>query len=156
MREPLTDEPERKRPPMPGAGRPPGALNKFTRELKTALLDAAILSDFAKDPSGDENAPHTLTNFCLTMVHKFPELYFQALMRLVPKEINTRLQNDTTLDITYRTMSEVKDAMLAEGVTPKLISDIEKMLPVPIHHEEEPAVDEEAHDDVELLDRGRA
>jgi hypothetical protein len=90
------------------------------------------------------------------MVHKFPELYFQALMRLVPKEINTRLQNDTTLDITYRTMSEVKDAMLAEGMTPKLILDIEKMLPVPIHHEEEPAVDEEAHDDVELLDRGRA
>jgi hypothetical protein len=72
------EEPKRKlkRPPMPGAGRPLGALNKFTKDLKTAMLDAAMLSDFAKDPN-DEDAPGSLTQYCLTMVHKFPSFIFK-------------------------------------------------------------------------------
>lgn len=126
----MIDKSQRKRPAMPGAGRPLGALGKFTRELKQALLDAAILSDFAKDPN-DKDAPGTLTQYCLTMVHRFPELYFQALMRLVPKEINTRLQQDTTFDITFRTIDEVRAAMAAEGMSSKQIDAIEAILPAP-------------------------
>jgi hypothetical protein len=141
--EPLNEKPERKllRPAMPGAGRPLGAINKFTRELKTALLDAAILSDFAKDPSGDEDAPHSLTNYCLAMVHKYPELYFQALMRLVPKEINTHLQQDTTIDVTLcRTTDDVKRDMKNLGMSQRQIEQIESiLLPVdekkPVHNE---------------------
>jgi hypothetical protein len=152
--EPLNEKPERKllRPAMPGAGRPLGAINKFTRELKTALLDAAILSDFAKDPSGDEDAPHSLTNYCLAMVHKYPELYFQALMRLVPKEINTHLQQDTTIDVTLcRTTDDVKRDMKNLGMSQREIEQIENiLLPKP--------VDEEAHDDAAdiLFDRDRS
>jgi hypothetical protein len=135
------EEPKRKlkRPPMPGAGRPLGALNKFTKDLKTAMLDAAMLSDFAKDPN-DEDAPGSLTQYCLTMVHKFPELYFQALMRLVPREINTHLQQD--IDVTvYRSVDEVKNAMLDAGMSSNTITAIQAMLPVPIIEKETP-VDE--------------
>ena len=151
--EPLDEKPERKllRPPMPGAGRPLGAVNKFTRELKTALLDAAILSDFAKDPN-DEAAPHSLTNYCLAMIQKYPELYFQALMKLLPREVNTRLQNDTTLDITYRTIAEVKHALEESGMPRTQIAAIAALMP-----DTGKPLDEEARDEVEdiLLDRDR-
>ena len=136
----MIDESKRKRPAMPGAGRPLGALNKFTKDLKTALLDAAVLSDFAKDPD-NEDAEGTLTRYCLTMVHRYPELYFQALMRLVPKEINTHLQQDTTIDVTlFRTTDDVKRDMENLGMSQRQIEQIESiLLPKP--------VDEEAHDD---------
>jgi hypothetical protein len=133
------EEPKRKlkRPAMPGAGRPLGALNKFTRDLKTAMLDAAVLSDFAKDPN-DEDAPGTLTQYCLTMVHQFPELYFQALMRLVPREINTRLQQDTTVEVTYRSIAEVERDMENLGMSSKQIAAIESiLLPKPVDEEAE-------------------
>jgi hypothetical protein len=116
------------RPAMPGAGRREGSLNKFTREMKTALLDAAILSPYAKDPD-DKNAPNSLTNYCLAMCKQFPELYFQALTRLVPKQINTSLRQDTTVDITYRTMNEVKQALLDAGMAPTQIRQLEAMMP---------------------------
>jgi hypothetical protein len=147
----MIDESKRKRPAMPGAGRPLGALNKFTKDLKTALLDAAVLSDFAKDPD-NEDAEGTLTRYCLTMVHRYPELYFQALMRLVPKEINTHLQQDTTIDVTlFRTTDDVKRDMENLGMSQRQIEQIESiLLPKP--------VDEEAHDDAAdiLFDRDRS
>ena len=55
------------------------------------------------------------------MCTKFPELYFQSLMRLVPREVNTRLQQDTNVNLTYHTIAEVKQALLEEGMTPKEI-----------------------------------
>jgi hypothetical protein len=151
---PLDKKPKGKFGESPG--RPLGALNKITADLKRAMLDGAVTCDYAFDDPNNKDAPGSITTYMRNIANKFPELYFQAIVRLIPKEVRTHLQNDTTLDITYRTMDQVRDAMLAEGMTPKLISDIEKMLPVPIHHEEEPAVDEEVHDDVELLDRSRA
>ena len=155
--EPLEDEEPRRKfgGAQPGAGRPLGALNRITADIKRGLLDGILTCDYALDPN-NKNAPGSIASYMRTVANKHPELFFSAIVKLIPKEVRTHLQNDTTLDITYRTMDQVRDAMLAEGMTPKLISDIEKMLPVPIHHEEEPAVDEEAHDDVELLDRGRA
>jgi hypothetical protein len=92
------------------------------------------------------------------MVHQFPELYFQALMRLVPREVNTHLQQDTTIDVTvYRSVDEVKNAMLKSGMSSNTITAIQAMLPVPIIEEETP-VDEEAHDDAAdiLFDRDRS
>lgn len=141
-----------KRPAMPGAGRPPGAVNKLTRDLKSALLDAAILSPFAKDPN-DENAPNSLTNYCLAMCTQFPDIYFQALMRLVPREVNTSLRQESTLDITYRTVSEVRRALEESGMPLKQIEAIAAMAGV----ENGKPVDEETREDVEdiLFDRDR-
>jgi hypothetical protein len=138
------------RPAMPGAGRREGSLNKFTREMKTALLDAAILSPYAKDPN-DENAPNSLTNYCLAMCKQFPELYFQALTRLVPKQINTSLRQDTNtnVNVTYTTVAEVKQALLEEGMTPTQIRQLEAMMP-----DTGKPIDEEARDDAPHDERG--
>ena len=123
---------------------------KSKRDEEAKWNTQALLASVV--PSGSDRIM-VLCARALVTSHSFRP---SAIVKLIPKEVRTHLQNDTTLDITYRTMDQVRDAMLAEGMTPKLISDIEKMLPVPIHHEEEPATDEEAYDDVELLDRGRA
>ena len=133
----MSDEPERKlkRPPMPGAGRPPGALNKITKDLKEALLNGAVFSDYAKDNT-DPDAPGTLTQYCITVANKHPELFFQAIAKLIPKEIRTHLQQDTTIDVTYRTTAEVKTAMADAGMSQKQIEMIEAMLPVPLIDEE--------------------
>ena len=109
-----------------------------------ALLDAAILSPFAQDPN-DKDAPNSLTQYCLTMCTKFPELYFQSLMRLVPREVNTRLQQDTNVNLTYHTIAEVKQALLEEGMTPKEIRQLESLLP-----DTGKPLDEEEHDDEDV------
>ena len=137
----MSDEPERKlkRPAMPGAGRPPGALNRITRDLKQAMLDGALFSDYAKDNT-DPDAPGTLTQYCITVANKHPELFFQAIAKLIPKEIKTHLQQDTTIDVTYRTTAEVKTAMADAGMSQKQIEMIEAMLPVPLIDERDEEV----------------
>jgi hypothetical protein len=74
------------------------------------------------------------------MVHRFPELYFQALMRLVPREVNTSLRQDTTIDFTCRTVTDVKRDMESLGMSQRQIEQIENiLLPVdekkPVHNE---------------------
>jgi hypothetical protein len=137
------EEPKRKllRPAMPGAGRPLGALNKFTRDLKQAMLDGAVFSDYAKDPD-NEDVPGTLTQYMVTVANKHPELYFQAIAKLIPHEIKSHRILESTVDVTYRTIEEVKQAMEMEGMTHKQISPIEAVL-LP------ESVDEEARDDAE-------
>ena len=44
----------------PGAGRKAGVPNKSPRDLKQAMFDGAVLSDYAKDPK-HPNAPGSLT-----------------------------------------------------------------------------------------------
>ena len=155
------EEPKRKlkRPPMPGAGRPLGARNQFTKDLKQAMLDGTILSDYAKDPDNeDPDASGSLTQYMKTVANRHPELFFQVLSKLLPREINTHLQQDTTIDVTvYRSVDEVKNAMLDAGMSSNTITAIQAMLPVPIIEEEKP-VDEEAHDDAAdiLFDRDRS
>ena len=65
----------------------------------------------------------------MAMINKYPDRYFTQLCRLVPKEITTHLQNDTTVDITYRSIAEVKQALLDEGMTPRQIAAIEATMP---------------------------
>ena len=152
----MIDESKRKRPAMPGAGRPLGALNKFTRDLKQAMLDAAVLSDYATD--NNEDAPGTLTQYMVTVANRHPELFFSALAKLIPHEIKSHRISESTIDVTvYRSVDEVKNAMLDAGMSSNTITAIQAMLPVPIIEEEKP-VDEEAHDDAVdiLFDRDRS
>ena len=146
----MIDESKRKRPAMPGAGRPLGALNKFTRDLKQAMLDAAILSDYAKDPN-NEDASGSLTQYMKTVANRHPSCFSSALQVTAPRNQHT-LATDTTIDVTvYRSVDEVKNAMLDAGMSSNTITAIQAMLPVPIIEEEKP-VDEEAHDDaVDIL-----
>jgi hypothetical protein len=110
------------------------------------------------------SATHTAVQLSACMVHmktvanRHPELFFQVLSKLLPREINTHLQQDTTIDVTvYRSVDEVKNAMLDAGMSSNTITAIQAMLPVPIIEEEKP-VDEEAHDDAVdiLFDRDRS
>ena len=111
-----------------GPGRPPGALNKITKDLKQAMLDGALFSDYARDNNAPD-APGTLTQYCITVANKHPEVFFQAIAKLIPKEIKTHLQQDTTIDVTYRTVEKVKNAMLDAGMSQREIAQLETILP---------------------------
>ena len=95
----------------PGPGRPPNALNKISRDLKEAIIAGLVTSDYAKNPD-NEDAPGSLTQYMKTVADRHPELFFQAVVKLIPKEVRQHLQQDTTIDVTYRTAAEVKTAML--------------------------------------------
>lgn len=129
----MSDTPERKL--GPGPGRPPGALNKISRDLKTAMLDAAVLSDRAKDPEHPE-LPGTLVQYMLNVEQEFPQLFFQALTRIIPKEVRQHLHQDTQIDITFNSVADVERAMLDAGMSRQQIAAIEKILPAPLEPDE--------------------
>jgi hypothetical protein len=114
--------------------RPLGALNRISRDLKEGMLYAASVgSDYAKD-SEDPNAPPRLNRYLTTFCNKHPEIFFQALMKLIPKE--THLQQQSTIDVTYSSLQQVREAMLENGMSPKLIAAIEsQLLPVSVNNE---------------------
>ena len=127
--EPLTEKPVRKfGGAQPGAGRPLGALNKVTADLKRQILDGAIDSDYGRDPN-DKNAPGSMANYLRNVANHHPELYFQAVTKLLPKEVRTHLSNDTTVDITYHTIDEVKQALEMAGMSRTQIDAIAALLP---------------------------
>jgi hypothetical protein len=148
---PLDDEkPKRKfGGKQDGAGRPLGSLNRITKDLKQAILDGCVTCDYAFDPN-DPSAPPSISTYMRNVANKHPELFFSAIVRLIPRELHTSLRQDTSVDITYRTMSEVKRAMEAEGMSPQFIASVESLLPVPIND------DEEAHEDTEDFERDRS
>ena len=112
----------------PGPGRPPNALNKISRDLKEAIITGLVASDYAKDDDGKRS----IQTYMRSVANRHPELFFQAVCKLIPKELRQSISTDTTFDITYHSVSEVKSAMLAEGMTPKQIEMLEAMLPVPL------------------------
>ena len=57
-------------------------------------------------------------------------------MKLIPKE--THLQQQSTIDIgvtSYSSLQEVREAMLENGMSPKMIAAIESQLPSVVNNE---------------------
>jgi hypothetical protein len=144
---PLDDERPRKFGGVqPGAGRPLGALNRITADIKRGLLDGLLTCDYALDPN-DKDAPGSISTYMRSVANKHPELFFQAVVKLIPKELHTSLRQDTTVDITYRTIDEVKQALEMGGMSRKQIEVIAALMP---DTGSKPLDDEEAHDEEEV------
>jgi hypothetical protein len=150
---PLDEKPVRKfGGAQEGAGRPLGALNRITKDIKEAMLNGAIFSDYARDPdSNDPDVPGSLTRYMIAVANKHPELFFSAVVKLLPKEVRTHLQSDTNISATFHTISEVKRALEAEGFGSKQIAAIEAMLP-----DTGKPLEEEARDVEEIFERDRS
>ena len=137
---PLDEEPRRKfGGKQEGAGRPLGALNRITADIKRGLLDGLLTCDYALDPN-DKDAPGSISTYMKNFANKHPEIFFSAVVKLIPREVHTHLSNETNINATFRTISEVKRAMEAAGFGSNEIRQLESMLPMPVHD------DEEAHD----------
>ena len=83
------------------------------------------------------------SQYMKTVANKHPELFFSAVCKLIPKELRQSISTDTTFDITYRSVAEVKSAMLAEGLSEKQIKMIEAMLPMPLEPDERSVLGED-------------
>jgi hypothetical protein len=91
----------------PGAGRPKGAKNVMTREVKEAILLAAAESQHAKDYGGG------LAGYCTYLATEWPEIFARRLLaRLLPRQ-----KADKTVEPgEYRTAEEARAAPIARGV----------------------------------------
>ena len=149
---PLDEKPRKFGGAQPGAGRPLGSLNRITKDIKEALLNGAIFSDYARDSDCDDpNAPGSLTRYMIAVANKHPELFFSAVVKLLPKEVRTHLSNDTTVDVTLRTMNDVRRALEAEGFGSKQIRQLESLLP-----DTGKSLDDDAEDVEEIFERDRS
>ena len=80
-----------------------------------------------------------------SVANKHPELFFSAVVKLIPRELHTHLSNETNINAAFHTVSEVKRALEAEGFNSDAIRQLESMLPMPVHDDEPlDAHDEEA------------
>jgi hypothetical protein len=92
----------------PNAGRPKGAKNVMTREIKEAMVLAAAESQHAKDNGGG------LVGYLTYLANEWPELFVKLLMRLLPPR---QREPDKALEpAASRTAAEVRAAPVARGV----------------------------------------
>ena len=118
-------------------GRPSGSINKISRMLKEGLIQAAIDSELGHD-SKDPNAAPSLNRYLTNFANKYETEFFVALTKLIPKSQETRVQSDTTVDISLsRTADDVRREMQSIGMTQREIQQIEQiLLPEKLVHSE--------------------
>ena len=134
---------------QPGAGRPLGALNRITADIKRGLLDGLLTCDYALD---DKDAPGSISTYMRNVANKHPELFFQAVVKLIPRELHTSLRQDTSVEYTFRTIDEVKRALEMEGMSRTQIAAIAALLP----DTGKPIEDEEEHEEADIIERDRS
>jgi hypothetical protein len=81
-------------------GRPPGAVNKLGREVKTAIIDAAELSRHSKDG--------TLRGYLVFLADEHPVTYAKLISRLVPYVVHGNVQ--------LQSVAEIRAELVARGV----------------------------------------
>jgi hypothetical protein len=112
------------------AGRPRGALNVFTRELKEAFLSAAEQSIYGRDPDNPD-APGSLTRYVIHIANKYPDKFAQFLTKFIPQQYHA-LKNEVRTEVIYQSADEVKAALEEAGLTLKQIETLEAMLPTTV------------------------
>jgi hypothetical protein len=133
--------------PRPGAGRPKGSVDSRPREIREAMIQGAINSDYGKDPDHPEREGD-LVRFFTNMANKNLDLFGAMLMKLIPRQISTQSEATIDIGVVYRSVDEVRHAMEDAGMSTKQIEAIQAMLPGT--ETEKPAIDDEAHDDEDI------
>ena len=65
-------------------------MNRITADIKRGLLDGLLTCDYALDPN-DKDAPGSISTYMRTVANKHPELFFSAVVKLLPRELHTSL-----------------------------------------------------------------
>lgn len=86
----------KRRPPAAGRGRKKGELNKVTRNLKAAILQAF-------DKVGG-------VRWLVTLAESDPRAFAALLGRILPNEIRAEIENNLVSDDPYRTLYSGVDA----------------------------------------------
>ena len=111
-------------------------LNIYSRALKEAMFEGAENSVYAKDPQ-DLSKPGSLVQFLTwvadnrfftTLANNNIGVFCTLFGKMIPRQIS--MQSDTTVDLTYHSVDDVKRALEAAGMPLKQIEQLEAMLPV--------------------------
>jgi hypothetical protein len=113
----------------PGPGRPKGSKDKYTREIKQALLDAIEhVGEMIADAKEVERAKQGLEpNLCLRgiasylewVAQEYPAVASAMLSRMMPQQT----ESSHEVKHTYHTMEEIANRLKQLGLEPKRIYD---------------------------------
>jgi hypothetical protein len=120
-------------PPKKRGGRPKGATNLFSRQLRECLLLAAEQSIWAKNEN-DPSAQGSVTSFLTAVADKWPDKFAQMLCKLLPQQ-HLMQKTEPQTEVTYENTDQVKRALEQEGFTLKQIEQLESLLPVTAHND---------------------
>ena len=115
-----------------GAGRPRGIMNDTglsPKNIREAMIQGAINSKYGKDPDHPDQ-PNSLVNFFKNVAEENLAAFCTLFGKILPRHVHTQTESTIGVDVVYRTVDEVKRAMLDAGMTPQQIEYLEKMLPV--------------------------
>ena len=90
------------------------------------MFAGAENSIHAKDPN-NKDAPGTLTQFMTTIANNYPVQYLQVLSKFIPQQINA--QTETTVEIVYNSIDDVKRALEDAGMPLKQIEQLKSYSP---------------------------
>jgi hypothetical protein len=93
--------------PKRGRGRPRGAQNYFTRDVKEALIDA--LNEFGRDGKGKDG----LKGFLMRMCELKPELIMATVRWITPMHVKVERADPPKR---YKTLDEVQAELLQYGL----------------------------------------
>jgi hypothetical protein len=120
-----------------GSGRKPGTPNKTTQNLKDALLIAAErLGHIHETPKLDAKGKPTgevelsydgeegTVGYLMWLGMHNPKPFAGLLGRVLPLQVNAKTEQRTTR-VAYRTVAEVKQALIERGMRPEVVDAIE-------------------------------
>jgi hypothetical protein len=118
-----------------GAGRPPGATNILTRDIKTLIREAAANTGFMEkvpvlDPSGKPTGQYEYRwgkdgelGYLEWLARNHPGHFASLYGRLVPLDVNQKSETKTV--VRYETVEERRQAMIAKGWSPAVLAAME-------------------------------
>lgn len=104
-------------------GRAPGVLNRVTRAMKIAAIDAAELSKHSKD--------NTLTSYLTFLADEHPAQFSAILCKLIPVQVRANISDGPP----QRLDTSMSLSQMINSFEQKIKSDYQPVLPPVIEHD---------------------
>lgn len=116
---PINPNPKSRKPgtfgrdnPPPGKGRVRGSVNRLSRDLRSAILDAAALY------GSDGHGAGGVTGYCIYLAAKHPKAFSGLLSKLLPLQINGAVTSSVAAAV--RVVAVASDSYLSREDLAKL------------------------------------
>jgi hypothetical protein len=125
-------------PAPPGAGRPPGATNVLSRDIKTIIRKAAEEVGFIRrvpvldaegNPTGRTETRYGEggeLGYIKWLAENHPGPYAMLYGKLIPLDVNAKIEEKPV--VRYETVEERRKAMIAAGWSPATLAALEEAM----------------------------
>lgn len=109
-------------------GRKPGSENKFPRLLKEAIMMAAELEGM------DGRGRDQLVGFLRYVAREDLRGFVMLMGRVLPYQIETKQQKDMRVEVTYKSVAQVREEMHRRGISVELVQKLMYESPATVDH----------------------